>query len=225
MKVMQLFFSLVLTAGMLISVNAGAVGLIPVSCTWNITSSQRMDVGPSSIVTTATNYACKSAGITVATKRVISGLFSDCSINVPIGYTFTGGCQNPSIVKYKTCPIKIDGCSTTFDAGKLNLPTHYLFPGVLEFKLFFKNQCNNHDICYGTIGMSKATCDSNFKADMRGKCNSEFDFEWYDPRYPAGKAANDACKTGAEVFYRAVDSDSIALQAYNEYQATAWACD
>jgi hypothetical protein len=34
----------------------------------------------------------------------------------------------------------------------------------------FVNACNNHDICYGTLGSNKATCDSHFLSDMQRIC-------------------------------------------------------
>ena len=40
----------------------------------------------------------------------------------------------------------------------------------------FTRPCFNHDICYGTCGTNKATCDNNFRNDMLAECKA---IPWY----------------------------------------------
>jgi hypothetical protein len=37
----------------------------------------------------------------------------------------------------------------------------------------FTNCCNKHDLCYGTCGSDKATCDQEFKACANRQCSRE----------------------------------------------------
>jgi hypothetical protein len=36
----------------------------------------------------------------------------------------------------------------------------------------FINACNPHDICYGTLGMSRATCDNQFLSNLLAICSA-----------------------------------------------------
>ena len=36
----------------------------------------------------------------------------------------------------------------------------------------FQDACNNHDVCYGNCGRSRAECDSEFLDDMNAECDA-----------------------------------------------------
>jgi len=66
------------------------------------------------------------------------------------------------------------------------------FPGGVDFS----SACNNHDICYGTCGSSKGTCDDSLRQDMRDACDAGLSY-WNIP----GRAA---CYATAHTYYLAV---------------------
>jgi hypothetical protein len=62
-----------------------------------------------------------------------------------------------------------------------------LVPNSLPGQFSFKPACDRHDICYGTWGARKSTCDSNFYRDMMYLC-----------------AGRPFCPTWATAYYSAV---------------------
>lgn len=92
------------------------------------------------------------------------------------------------------CPVQpapTNGCSTMY--------TEYLSPEVAVFRQVFEGQCNQHDICYSTLGQSRDTCDGDFRGQMRQRCDDKFN-RWLRP----GEWM--ACKSAAEAFYGAVNA-------------------
>lgn len=63
----------------------------------------------------------------------------------------------------------------------------------------FKPACDIHDNCYETCNSVKATCDTNFRTNMRAIC---------DARFPGmlGLPARNACKALAQTYYVFVSS-------------------
>jgi hypothetical protein len=90
----------------------------------------------------------------------------------------------------KSCPGIIgraDGCSTP------------LYDGIsAKFKEVFEAACNDHDRCYSTPGMSKGTCDINFKNRMISLCEKPG-----TPGYTPG-LLNVGCRTVATTWDDAV---------------------
>lgn len=64
--------------------------------------------------------------------------------------------------------------------------------GGLVPDLWFTPACNKHDICYGTPGANRATCDSRFYSDMKAICAQR---AWY---------SRPACYASAWTYYQAV---------------------
>jgi len=92
--------------------------------------------------------------------------------------------------------------------------------------------CNNHDVCYGTLGISKATCDTNFHSDMITTCRATFGYPY---NYVGGQMiinrqyAN--CAQMASAYYVGVTviNDLLAIvdqdfynRAQNDAACNAW---
>lgn len=75
--------------------------------------------------------------------------------------------------------------------------------------LSFKPACDEHDTCYSTPGRSKASCDSEFLANMNTLC-ATFAF-----------GGLGVCQAEAQVYYQAVRSAPQAQDGYNAGQAWA----
>jgi hypothetical protein len=69
--------------------------------------------------------------------------------------------------------------------------------------------CNAHDICYGTLGMSQSTCDTNFLNNLLSICN----------RYGTTWASRTYCSGLAYTYYGAVAT--FGGWAYDAAQAKA----
>src|SRR5262249_11248383 len=70
----------------------------------------------------------------------------------------------------------------------------------------FKTACNGHDVCYGTCGKSKSSCDAQFWLDLVLTCN-------LDP----------ACQSIAFIYYTAVSLEGQG--AYREAQKRSCDCE
>lgn len=152
-----------------------------------------------------------------------------CTINAISPYKLASGstCHNYSFDHAPHCPIETNGCSTDKDTGDFNIDAAWIFPELNLYNDIFRNSCNNHDTCYGTIGKSKSTCDNKFLSDMKNKCESKFDCdrEWWQPPCPPHLIIEERrCKDMAQVYYTAVSSDSIALDSYQNAQAATQQC-
>lgn len=73
----------------------------------------------------------------------------------------------------------------------------------------FTHACGKHDICYGTCGCSKATCDRNFLLNMKEACGNA-------PFYK-----RPGCDQAADGFYTAVALHGDAQDGYDKGQAFA----
>lgn len=63
-----------------------------------------------------------------------------------------------------------NGCGPEGGPAVPNYITYWNFFGHTDV-FPFVNACNNHDICYGTLGSNKNTCDANFLNDLTNICN------------------------------------------------------
>jgi len=75
---------------------------------------------------------------------------------------------------------RADGCSAPVDD-----------PESKALKSVFKEACNNHDMCYATLGASKKNCDEIFHKEMLEACKKK-------------KPGDPLCPPGALVWYWAV---------------------
>lgn len=73
----------------------------------------------------------------------------------------------------------------------------------------FVYACNAHDICYGTLGMSRSTCDNQFLNNLLGICNY----------YSSTWASKTYCQSLAYTYYGAVAA--FGGWAYDAAQAKA----
>jgi len=79
--------------------------------------------------------------------------------------------------------------------------------------------CNKHDVCYQTVGSSRATCDDNFYAAMRAVCAKAYPAQTaaYLLLHPIYKNEQSKCYNKATTYYDAV---RLAGQAkFNKRQA------
>jgi hypothetical protein len=81
--------------------------------------------------------------------------------------------------------------------------------GVL-YENTFTNSCNNHDVCYATVGADKDHCDSAFKDDMQAACGSKYSGVLQILEY-------EACMAAAQTNYLGVIN--LGDSAYNNAQA------
>ena len=81
----------------------------------------------------------------------------------------------------------------------------------------FRTACNNHDICYGTCGSNKKTCDSTFLGELNAACDKKFNNFW-------GKISHglDNCYIAAGIYYGAVALGGSG--AFNSAQQAACDC-
>lgn len=57
--------------------------------------------------------------------------------------------------------------------GGISVPNYYYLIGWFRIDKFpFVNACNAHDICYGTLGSSRASCDSRFYSNLLAICSA-----------------------------------------------------
>ncbi|KAI9023449.1 hypothetical protein DFJ74DRAFT_768054 [Hyaloraphidium curvatum] len=61
---------------------------------------------------------------------------------------------------------------------------------------YFKNVCNQHDVCYQTCGASQGSCDWSFYSNMLNVCNSR--------TVPANE--RNRCRNTANLYYNAVSA-------------------
>ncbi|KAA3615201.1 MAG: hypothetical protein DWQ01_00315 [Planctomycetota bacterium] len=84
-------------------------------------------------------------------------------------YAVNGDCKN--------CDPIPNGCGPSGKIFDL-IPTEWFVPDCLPLKglvipfsvCCFSSPCNNHDVCWGTCGSDKESCDSNFFTEMLGQC-------------------------------------------------------
>jgi hypothetical protein len=84
-----------------------------------------------------------------------------------------------------------DGCSTHY--------AEYAIPSVGVFKGAFTNSCNKHDKCYSQLGADYSGCDSDFYANMRSDCSSNYNPILLGPIYAD-------CLATANLYYSAVSA-------------------
>ncbi len=86
-------------------------------------------------------------------------------------------------------PPVTNGCSTHH--------AEYLSGEIAVFRQVFDSACNNHDICYESLGKTRAACDGDFRNQTKDKCDSIN--KWFFP----GEFY--ACRSAASAFAAAVD--------------------
>jgi hypothetical protein len=91
---------------------------------------------------------------------------------------------------------------TAFGSGT-QPPTEWLVFGKSSGQAL---PCNIHDICYQTVGTSRATCDSDFRDDMRAVCKKAYPPETaaYLLVHPKYKTEQTKCYNKATIYYDAV---------------------
>ena len=77
----------------------------------------------------------------------------------------------------------------------------------------FTSACAVHDVCYGTCGMNKLTCDRNFYDTMK---------DWCENQYPTQRKKRNKCKILANTYYAGVRN--FAKGAYCSAQIEAKCC-
>lgn len=93
----------------------------PISCNWVQTSVQPNPFG--AVVT----YSCFDGSVLAATRsQGYGGSAHLCSVNPASGYTYTGVCSSPTILKYVTTQVATQQCytgsTTVFQPGPFTPP-------------------------------------------------------------------------------------------------------
>ncbi|MEP7325849.1 MAG: hypothetical protein ABI836_07875 [Gemmatimonadota bacterium] len=115
------------------------------------------------------------------------------------------GCSAPTGETYRNNPMQgstLNRAPTAFGAGT-QPPGEYLVHGQTSVSGL---PCNKHDICYQTVGSSRATCDSDFYAALRAVCGKAYPPETagYLLLHPVYKNEQSKCYTKAANYYNAV---------------------
>ncbi len=105
-----------------------------------------------------------------------------------------------------------DGCSTKiYDKKSNTYQTAFIFSESAFVYLTFPSACNKHDTCYGTLGLSKATCDSRFRSDAHDICDDKFN-KYLKP------AENALCRNQADLAYGVLRNIDAAYESFDEAQ-------
>ena len=100
----------------------------------------------------------------------------------------------------------LDGCDTNsaVNAAEEIVGIFDLFSNNTEFT----DACNNHDVCYTTLGKARSSCDSDFYTDLKAECVATTN----------NSASETLCIASALGIYQAVRSEG--LLAFNNAQQT-----
>jgi RHS repeat-associated protein len=107
------------------------------------------------------------------------------------------------------CPSKQKGVPTYNGCGDATFPGKYVPNSPFGFP--FESSCNGHDICYGTCGASKDSCDKAFLNNMLDVCSA---YKYLPPLYVK-------CTGVAVIYYEAVHATKTAANAYKSAQNDA----
>lgn len=133
------------------------------------------------------------------------------------------GCSAPTSETHRNNPMSgatQNRDSTAFGSGT-QPPSEYLVYGQRSADAL---PCNEHDICYQTVGTSRDTCDSDFLADMRAVCKSAYPPQTlaYLLLHPIYDSEQKKCYNKASNYYNAVrafgQSKFDKRQAQHTYQ-------
>lgn len=115
------------------------------------------------------------------------------------------GCSAPTGEAHRNDPMSgatLNQAPTAFGAGSQP-------PG--EFLLFGQTPaqglpCNKHDVCYQTVGSSRATCDNTFYTALRAVCSKAYPTQTaaYLLLHPIYKNEQSKCYSKAATYYDAV---------------------
>lgn len=99
-------------------------------------------------------------------------------------------------------PKNVNGCSTEIPIAITFLNGDPVGTTLLlKYSYVFNSSCDKHDRCYERLGSDSTACDSTFRSEMRGQCDSKFKSRWWDPTAPIELAE---CRAAADAFYSAV---------------------
>jgi RHS repeat-associated protein len=112
-------------------------------------------------------------------------------------YKFIANNPENAVDSFGFCPSKQNGVPTYNGCGTGSFPGNLVpnnpFPGdIITFP--FESSCNGHDICYGTCGSSKDSCDKAFLNNMLDVCSA---YKYLPPLYVK-------CASLALIYYEAV---------------------
>lgn len=115
------------------------------------------------------------------------------------------GCSAPTGEAHRNDPMTgatLNQAPTAFGQGT-QPPSEFLVYGQPTAHPL---PCNKHDICYQTVGSSRATCDDNFYAAMRAVCAAAYPAQTaaYLLLHPIYKNEQSKCYNKAATYYDAV---------------------
>lgn len=115
------------------------------------------------------------------------------------------GCSAPTGEAHRNDPMSgatQNRAPTAFGAGT-QPPSEYLVFGQTSAQAL---PCNKHDICYQTVGSSRATCDNTFYAELRSVCSKAYPTQTtgYLLLHPIYKNEQSKCYSKAATYYDAV---------------------
>ncbi len=117
------------------------------------------------------------------------------------------GCSAPTGENHRNDPMSganLNLAPTAFGEGT-QPPSEYLVYGQPSAHPL---PCNNHDICYQTVGSNRPTCDDNFYTAMRAVCAKAYPAQntLYLVQHPNYKVEQDRCYNKAALYYNAVSA-------------------
>lgn len=101
---------------------------------------------------------------------------------------------------------RMDGCSNPLKD-----------PGTLMYNDVFHQACNQHDVCYSTLGLRKEKCDIDFYMNMMFTCDNYY-------RGAENALQRGACKSAALTYFSAVSGTPQGKKAYDDDQDWAKRC-
>lgn len=114
-----------------------------------------------------------------------------------------------------------DAVSAGFFPGAATCPGLPGYGGIV----YFSPACGTHDDCYSTLGTTRASCDSAFGVELRGRCEAHYNAPLWlwaiDPGLAtSATACSNWCKGAANLMEDAVEEFGAA--AYSRAQSTAY---
>jgi RHS repeat-associated protein len=128
------------------------------------------------------------------------------------GLNLFGYGQNNPIIKMDFWGLEANGCGPADWRSAL-------VPDSPFFIINFKSACDTHDNCYGKCGANKATCDSEFRTNMKVLCFYKYNLDIVTDVPTLPNPMLHSCYGFAQLYYNAVSK-----QGQSAYDAAQKDC-
>jgi len=115
------------------------------------------------------------------------------------GLNLFGYGQNNPIIKMDFWGLEANGCGSADWRSTL-------VPDSPFFIINFQSACDTHDNCYGKCGANKATCDSEFRTNMKVLCYYKYNLDIVTDVPTLPNPVLYACYGFAQLYYNAVSN-------------------